>query len=99
MNWTKDGRPLLIAVVLAIATFLGVGLLNGLAYSEARDHFRDAMTLPGLIFAGLFYPEGLHTGRGTIVPVYLAMAGNFLAYVGIWRGVLAFGTWIVKRSW
>ncbi len=91
MNWTRERKLLPIAIVLGIATFLGV-------FGGARNTFRDAMTIPGLIFSGLFYPQGIDTGRGTIVPFYLTMAGNFLAYVGFWRGVMAFGNWLVERK-
>ena len=88
-------RSLLIACVLAVITFLLVGWADKhLPYSETKNHVLDALTIPGGFLAGIFYPQGVHTGSGTSQFVYFVLVGNFLFYLGVWYLLI----WISSRA-
>jgi len=82
-------RPLLVSVALGIATSVVIGLADTyLPYSKAKVWVIDAVTLPGALVAGPFYPEGSHTGRGAPSFGAWAMAANLAVYIGSWYAVL-----------
>jgi hypothetical protein len=62
--------------------------LHYLPYSTARDSAYDALTLPGGLIASIFYPEGIHTGRGSSAAIFVAIAGNIVAYALFWLVVV-----------
>lgn len=78
-------RPFLFAVGLGVATCFLIGLAaTRLPYSRARDAITDALALPGGLIAGLFYPQGIHTGRGAPGWAWLAMLSNWVFYILLW---------------
>lgn len=93
LNFAKAGSYLLLSFVLGVLTLFGLGALNHLPYSPIRDAFSDALTFPGGVIASLFYPEGIHTGRGSPGAAYVAFAGNAVVYALLWF----FAIQIVRR--
>ena len=69
---------------LSLLTMLAIGAVDRLPFSSMRDWIHDVLTWPGGILAGLVFPQGLHTGRGSIGWVYLAIALNVLVYWIVW---------------
>lgn len=87
--WKKS---LLIACVLAVITFVLVGWADKhLPYSETKNRVVDALTIPGGSLAGIFYPQGVHTGSGASKFVYFVLAGNFLFYLSVWYAFIWIG--------
>lgn len=95
-------RNLLLASVLAVITFLLVGWADKhLPYSETKNNVLDVMTIPGGFLAGIFYPQGVHTGYGTSQFVYFVLVGNFLFYLVVWYLLLWVGSQALRgrREW
>ena len=76
------------ALLLGLATALLISAALRLPYSPTRDAITDALTLPGGLFAGAFYPQGIHTGAGSPNWALLAIIGNLIAYTLFWYIVL-----------
>jgi len=78
-------RPFVIGVGLGFATYLLLGLARTLLpYSRSMGVVTDALALPGGLVASVFYPEGIHTGRGAPGWAWLVMLSNLVIYVLIW---------------
>jgi hypothetical protein len=57
--------------------------IGRLPYSALRD-VPDVLALPGALIAGLFYPQGPHTGHGSDAWAYVVVAANLISYTGLW---------------
>jgi hypothetical protein len=84
LKFTKSGLYLLLSPVLSYLTLYGISTLKYLPYTPFRGALLDALGFPGGAISSLFYPEGVHTGRGTIAPAYLAYAVNIVVYALLW---------------
>jgi len=93
MNKTK---LLALSLFLGVMTGFGVSGLNHLPQSRARDLFTDILAFPGGLLASIFFPEGVHTGGGTVSWGWVALAGNLLIYTLGWFLVLWF--WGKRRQ-
>jgi len=67
-------KELLFSTVLAVMTMVLFSLIDRLPYSTTRDWISDAARWPGGLIVGLFYPQGTHTGNGSIGALYLGIA-------------------------
>lgn len=74
----------LLSLSLSILALLVIAAIEHLAYTRARDVVIDILTYPGALFSSIFYPEGVHTGRGSPGWAYVALAGNVLFYTLVW---------------
>jgi hypothetical protein len=77
------GWAILLGMLVVVGTHLWGTLLP---YSKFRDAIYDLVTLPPLLIAGWFYPQGIHTGTGAAgwaVVANVAMFGFYtiLSYV------------------
>jgi hypothetical protein len=81
---------LALALVLGFATCELIGWARiHLPYSSTKVAITDALSLPGGIIAGIFYPEGVHTGHGAgVYWAILAVVSNNLVYALFWYGCL-----------
>jgi hypothetical protein len=77
-------RDALLGFALSLLTMLAIGAVDRLPFSSTRDSIHDALTWPGGFVAGFFFPQGLHTGRGSVGWAYLAIALNLLIYSLAW---------------
>ena len=82
---------------LLLGSLLGgltVGLISfcatKLPYSPVRDEITDAASLPGMLIARIFYPEGVHTGNGAPSWGYVFLGASVLFYATLWFAVLSF---------
>jgi hypothetical protein len=87
---------------LLLGLFLGgltVGLISfcatKLPYSPVRVEITDAASLPGMLIAQIFYPEGVHTGKGAPSWGYVFVGASVLFYAVLWFAVL---TWIAHKK-
>lgn len=74
----------LLGLSLSVLTMLAISAIEHLAYSRARDLLSDILTYPGALISSIFYPQGVHTGRGSPGWAYVAIAGNTLFYLLVW---------------
>ena len=92
MTWDSMKRTILrilLSAMLTVVTIEGVGALNHLPYSTTRDRITDALSLPGGLIAGLFYPQGIHTGSGAPNWGIVAALSNAIFYLVLWFLVLS----------
>lgn len=83
-KWVTLARDVLLSIALSWLTGHLIAGIDRLPYSPTRDAISDVLRLPGGFVAGLFYPEGIHTGRGSIGWAYIAVAGNVVFYAILW---------------
>lgn len=104
MNATQNNAPswkwmlsLGIGVLMAAFPLIAERIVP---YQPAVYTVVDGVWLPGSLLARIFYPAGIHTGRGSDVYVPLAFIFNLVIYWAIAFGVLAIAQHrrIVKRS-
>jgi hypothetical protein len=86
-------RDALVGLVLSLLTILSIGWVDRLPFSSTRDSIHDVLTWPGGFVAGFVFPQGSHTGRGSVGWAYLAVAVNALMYSIAWYVVIR----IVKK--
>lgn len=77
-----------LSLAAGAATVAVIGCLAFLPYSKGRDLASDVLSAPGSTIAGLFYPEGLHTGSGSPGWATLAYTSNVLCYTLLWFAAL-----------
>lgn len=86
----------IISLLLGSATLGIIGILaTQLPYSPIRDHITDAAALPGGLLASIFYPEGVHTGRGAPSWAVVCMGFNVFVYTLAWFATLS---WMNRRN-
>jgi hypothetical protein len=84
-NVNKLAKQLLFAIVLSMLTLFSIWKIDYLPFSAAtRAALSDALVLPGALVARLFYPEGIHTGRGSPAWAYVGAASNAVFYLIVW---------------
>jgi hypothetical protein len=88
-----DIKKLLVRAALGL--LLGaatVGLISvcatKLPHSQARDEITDAASVPALLLARLFFPEGVHTGAGAAGWGTAFLCSNILFYAALWFAIL-----------
>ncbi len=85
-SWKKY---FVIAVVLALGTYALVSWGDKqLPPSETKNLIHDAITIPGALLAGIFYPEGSDTGFGAPGFLYLVLVAHFLVFLAVWYGII-----------
>jgi|SRR5579864_1849263 len=89
--WRAVGGLLLGALTVGIIGLAGTRL----PYSSIRDEITDAASLPALLIARVFYPEGVHTGGGAPRWGLVFLGAGVLFYALIWFGILS---WLTRRS-
>jgi hypothetical protein len=80
----RMAAQVLLSFFLCCATLFLIKAINYLPYSPSRDTLSDFLGAPGALIAGLFYPEGVHTGRGSPGWAYVAFTGNAAVYGAVW---------------
>ena len=85
---SREARSLtahvLLGLGLSVLTMLAISEIDHLDYSRVRDLLSDILTYPGALISSIFYPQGVHTGRGSPGWAYVAIAGNTLFYLLVW---------------
>ena len=77
-------RDAVFSLVLTLMTLFAIAGVDHLPYSLARNAISDTLAWPGGLIAGFFYPQGVHTGRGSVGWAYVALAGNVAFYTLLW---------------
>jgi len=77
-------KELLLSAALAVVTMALLGLIDRLPYSTTRDWISDAAGWPAGLVVGLFYPQGIHTGNGSIGAICLGIASFVGFYWLVW---------------
>jgi hypothetical protein len=87
---------LLVSLVLGGMTW-GVLALGGakLPCSHILANIVEAALFPALLIAGIFYPEGAHTGRGVPYFGYVLLGTGVLFYTLVWFVILS---WLGRRG-
>jgi hypothetical protein len=67
-----------------------------LPYSHILANITEAGIFPALLIAGMFYPEGAHTGRGVPYFGYVLLGAGILFYTLVWLVILS---WFNRRGW
>jgi hypothetical protein len=81
-------RMIAAFLVGAFLTILPFAVERTVAYRPLVYQVSDALWLPGALVARIFYPAGIHTGRGSVAYVPLATSFNFFIYFGLAFAVL-----------
>jgi hypothetical protein len=66
-----------------------------LPHSRILDDILEAALFPALVIAGMFYPEGAHTGRGVPYFGYVLLVAGILFYTLLWFVILS---WLSRRG-
>lgn len=87
---------LLVSLVLGGMTWgvLALGEAK-LTYSHILGNIVEAALFPALLIAGIFYPEGAHTGRGVPYFGYVLLATGVLFYALVWFVIFS---WLGRRG-
>jgi len=73
------------AVGLATATWILLAMIRSfLPYSRIGDRITDLFAIPGAWLTSFIYPEGFHTGQGSLEAVWMTMFSNFVVYILFW---------------
>jgi hypothetical protein len=83
--WRISTSVLLGGVTVAIISLAATKL----PYSPILSDITDAASLPAMLVARIFYPEGVHTGGGAPSWGIVFMGCNILFYVLAWFAVLS----------
>ena len=83
-KWAVLARDTFLSIVASFLTACAISAIDRLPYSPTRDTMTDALRMPGGFIAGLFYPQGIHTGSGSPHWADVAVAGNLTFYAIIW---------------
>ncbi|MDQ2842805.1 MAG: hypothetical protein M3Y72_17550 [Acidobacteriota bacterium] len=89
--WCAGSGLLLDALTVGIIGLAG----SKLPYSPLRDEITDAASLPAMLIARIFYPEGVHTGGGAPTWGIAFLGAGVLFYAVVWFGILSL---ITRRS-
>jgi hypothetical protein len=85
-------------VIMGYLTLWGIAALGHLPYSRLRDSLTDYLSLPGGVLAFLFYPAGVHTGRGAPAWGWIAYIGNLIFYSILWIGVMSMVSKLIRSA-
>lgn len=87
---------LVVSLVLGGVTwgFLVLGEAK-LPYGRILGNIIEAGLFPALLIAGVFYPEGAHTGRGVPYFGYVLLGAGILFYTLVWFFILS---WLNRRG-
>ena len=66
-----------------------------LPYNRILVNITDVASVPALMIAGIFYPEGAHTGRGVPYFGYVLLGSGILFYALVWFVILS---WLYRRG-
>jgi len=77
-----------LSLVLTALTLFVKAVADHLPYSQARDTFSDILDYPGILISSVFYREGIHTGHGSLLWVFVAIASTTVFYVLAWFFVI-----------
>lgn len=83
-RWAIFVRDAVLSLALTWLLMYALAAVDRLPYSTTRDAIHDIVLMPGAFIAGVFYPQGIHTGRGSIGWAYVAVAGNGVFYALLW---------------
>jgi hypothetical protein len=97
MKFKTFGAYALASLTLSYLTLSMISIIERSWNSSRFGDLADIVAYPGALFAGLFYPEGIHTGRGSIGSVYVTIAGNTFFYALLWFAVLRTVAGISRR--
>ena len=90
--------PIIAAVVMGPLTGEFISLVgNKLPPSKTIVIVRDLLSLPGGLVAGLFYPQGIDTGSGSIGFAYIAVAVNWLFYAVCWYTIIRLAIMLIRH--
>ena len=87
VNGHKLSRWILASAALTVLTLFLINEINKLPSSESRDRLVDGLEWPGALITGLFYPQGIHTGSGSIGAIYLSFISLFGFYWITWLAI------------
>jgi hypothetical protein len=95
---------LVVSLVLGGLTWgvLAVGQAK-LPHTPVLDVILEAGIFPALVIAGVFYPEGAHTGRGAPYFGYVLLVVGILFYALLWFVILSWlsrprGAWHTRSE-
>jgi len=92
-------RPLLVSLLLGVATFIVIGTAKTyLPYSAVKDSIIDTLTVSGAVIVGIIYPQGIHTGSGSPSWALWVMVANCLVYILFWYICIRFIQYLRRRS-
>lgn len=94
MKKTFFGRWLLSLLLGGLTVGVISFCATKLPYSPLRDEITDAASLPGMLIARIFYPEGVHTGGGSPSWGIVFLGAGVLFYAIVWFGLLS---WMARR--
>jgi len=86
------------------SVLLGCLLVSGAAFPEkwlpigARETISDAVALPGLLIARIFYPAGVHTAGGAPEWGAVFLVSSVLFYSLLWFAVLTLANLPRRRA-
>jgi hypothetical protein len=66
-----------------------------LPYNRILVGIMDAATVPALVISQIFYPAGVHTGRGAPYFGYVLLGSGILFYALVWFVILS---WLHRRG-
>jgi hypothetical protein len=89
-------RRLVISLVLGGMTwgFLALGEAS-VAYGHILAKIIEVGLFPAVLIAGIFYPEGAHTGHGVPYFGYVLQGTGILFYMLVWFVILS---WLTRRG-
>lgn len=86
---------LVVSLVLGGVTLGAIVLCETkLPYNRILEQIADVAGLPALVIAGIFFPEGAHTGRGVPYFGYVLLGCGIFFYTVIWFVILS---WLSSR--
>jgi hypothetical protein len=91
-------RKWLVSAALAWLTIFAIHVVRLLPHSMIRDRVTDAMTIPGGVFAETYAAAFGETRNWLTTWAWLAIIGNALFYLLLWRGLISLYSAIAKRS-
>jgi hypothetical protein len=97
LKGAKVTKHAAFSLLLSFLTLFAIGAIDRLRYSSTRDSVSDALTFPGGLISSIFYPEGIHTGRGSPGAIYVAIVGNFVFYAALWLLLIRVVTRVKNR--
>jgi len=96
-HWPRASKVLkqaFVSFLLSGLTIFAISRIDRLPYSPTWVRLSDALEFPGYVIAGLFYPQGIHAGHGSIGWAYVAVSSLVLFYSVLWFVMIRILNWL-----